>query len=388
MQSASVAQRIGDISAGQWGMITTAQARTHGVARANLAHRVRTGELERTNHYGVYRLAAAASSPLDDLRAAWLSTNPRELAADRTSLPRPDAVVASAAAATVHGIGDVYSAPYRIIVPGRRQSSTGAIAYSWRPLDSRDVELVDGLPVTTRERTIVDLLGDEGDVSIAADAMRDALRGEYDLDETRLAELLTPYAERLGQASGDGRGALSHLMVTAEVDAASEASRALDRLLTSQIRLPGIEAFINKVISNMPALAATLPEVTPNAATLMAAALAPTRDALNNIDTAALSRIVGVNARLLGEVANHSAIGQQAANLANIQAGLASWKPTIPTIRLTTPPPPHILDEDAARADKRIEQTGPATYRLREPADSKDEAEPGKHAEDATHDDD
>jgi predicted transcriptional regulator of viral defense system len=259
MEALSIARRIADIAASQWGMVTTAQARVHGIARANLAHRVRTGVLERTDHYGVYRLAAAPSSPMDDLRAAWLSTNLEVLAPTRTAALQPDAVVASAAAAMVHGIGDVYPAPYKMIVPGRRQSATGCVAYSWRALDPRDIEVVDGLPVTTRERTIVDLLVDEGDVSIAADALRDAFRSQYDLDETRLMDLFAPHAERLGRVQGDGLGALAHLMVVAEVDAVSQASRALDRLVGSKIPLPGMEAFLNRSIEHLADLAATMP---------------------------------------------------------------------------------------------------------------------------------
>jgi hypothetical protein len=240
-------------------MITTAQARIHGVARANLAHRVRSGAFERTEQYGVYRLAAAPTSPLDDLRAAWLSTNPEALAPDRTQAPKPDVVVASAAAAVVHGMGDAYPAPYLMIVPSRRQRTRDGITYSWRVLDALDVEVLDGLPVTTRERTVVDLLVDEGDVSIAADALRDALRGAYDLDETRLAALLAPHATRLGQAAGDGVNAVAHLMVAAGADAVSDATRALDRVLRSETRLPGIEVFIAKVMKSVPALAATIP---------------------------------------------------------------------------------------------------------------------------------
>lgn len=256
MEAPPIVRRIADIAACQWGMVTTAQARVHGIARANLAHRVRTGALERTDHYGVYRLAAAPSSPMDDLRAAWLSTNPKVLAPTRSAALQPDAVVASAAAAMVHGMGDVYPAPYRIIVPSRRQSTRGAIVYSWRALDSRDVEIVDGLPVTTRERTVVDLLVDEGDVSIAADALRDAMRSQNDLDEIRLADLLAPYAERLGRAPGNGLGGLASLMVAAETDAVAEAGRALDRVLGSKMPLPGIEAFVEKVWLNLRDLAA------------------------------------------------------------------------------------------------------------------------------------
>ena len=271
MSIASVGRRIADIAASQWGMVTTAQARMHGVARTNLAHRVRTGELERTDHYGVYRLAAAPSSPLDDLRGAWLSTNPEALAPERTGVPRPDAVVASAAAATVHGMGDVYPAPYQFIVPARRQSTRSSIAYSWRHLDARDIEVVDGLPTTTRERTIVDLLEDEGDHSIAADALRDALRGEHHLDEPRLEELLAPYANRLGQRVNDGTGALAYLMATAGTDAATEAGRAVDRLLRSKTPAPGIEALLIRLIESHPAWAASVPSTAPHLADVMAA---------------------------------------------------------------------------------------------------------------------
>ncbi|TWX37388.1 type IV toxin-antitoxin system AbiEi family antitoxin domain-containing protein [Frigoribacterium sp. ACAM 257] len=264
MRGASVGQRVADIAAAQWGMITTAQARAHGVARANIAYRVRVGELERTDHYGVYRLAALGSSPLDDLRAAWLSTNPGQLAPERTGRSICDAVVASAAAALVHGIGDVYPSPYSIIVPSRRQSTRGSIAYSWRHLEPRDVEIVDGLPVTTRERTIVDLLHDEGDISIAADALRDAVRDRADLNEARFAELLMPHAERLGQARGDGLSALAYLKVTAEVDVASEAATSLERLLEAKVLAGSTDPVLRKFAEELPALAAAL-RASPNA---------------------------------------------------------------------------------------------------------------------------
>lgn len=389
MKDAPVAQRIADIASSQWGMITTAQARVHGVARTNLAHRVRTGALEQTDHYGVYRLASAPSSPLDDLRAAWLTTNPEVLARERAAAARPDAVVGSAAAALVHGIGDVYPSPYRMIVPSRRQSTKGAIVYSWRALDSHDIQVIDGLPVTTRERTIVDLLGDEGDVSIAADALRDALRGEYGLDESRLAELLAPLAARLGQAPRDGVGALASLMATAEMDAVSEANRALDRLLGSVTPLPGLEALLQKFAASASTLAAaTLPTVSPNVAEMMVSALAPTRDLVKSIDTAALRQIVETNARVLSEIANHPALAQQATYLANLQAGLDAWQWTPPTIRITTPVLPSISDEGTDRAGEVIERVAPGQYRRRRPAKQTEPALVDELAEEENHRDD
>lgn len=108
------------------------------------------------------------------------------------------------------------------------------------------------------EWTIVNLLEDEGDASTVADALSDAWWSEYDLKVARLAELLAPNAVRLGQAPGDGIGALTCLMIAAEDDVASQARRPLDQVLESKIPLPGIEAFLEKVISNMPAPAAGL----------------------------------------------------------------------------------------------------------------------------------
>jgi hypothetical protein len=52
-----------------------------------------------------------------------------------------------------------------------------------RVLDPRDVTLTDGLPTMTMERTIVDLIEEVGDLSLVADAVRDASRKRnLDLD--------------------------------------------------------------------------------------------------------------------------------------------------------------------------------------------------------------
>ena len=75
-----------ELAAGQWGLFTTAQARVRGVSRANLSHREQGGRLERLAH-GVYRLGGVPVAPLDDLRAAWMSTEPIVLAWERGGYP-------------------------------------------------------------------------------------------------------------------------------------------------------------------------------------------------------------------------------------------------------------------------------------------------------------
>ncbi|GGF14929.1 type IV toxin-antitoxin system AbiEi family antitoxin domain-containing protein [Subtercola lobariae] len=207
MKAAEIDLVLGSLSAGQWGMLTATQARNRGVSRSNLAHRERDGRLERLAH-GVYRQASAPALPLDDLHAAWLSTNPAKVAYERAL--DPDVVVGSAAAAFVHGIGDIDPLPYRMLARERRQTQRQEVAYSGRELDSADVTSRDGLPVTTVERTLADLLRDYGDISLTADALRDATR-LHDLDEVRLVELLAPLAQRYGHPAGRGDELLSQL---------------------------------------------------------------------------------------------------------------------------------------------------------------------------------
>ena len=242
MKTADIDLALGEISAGQWGMLTATQARARGINRSNLAHREGDGRLERLAH-GVYRQGGSPSRPLDDLRAAWLSTNPAKLAHERTA--DPDVIVGSAAGALVHRIGGIDPLPYRLITRDRRQTQRQEIAYSQRPVGREDVTVRDGLPVTTVERTIADLLRDYGDISLVADALRDATRMDRELDEGRLAHLLAPLAQRYGHPEGRGDTLLDQLLSVAERDAASRALEALQN--------PVLAASITQMLVNQQA---------------------------------------------------------------------------------------------------------------------------------------
>jgi hypothetical protein len=262
MKAVDIDLALGEISAGQWGMLTATQARARGINRSNLAHREGDGRLERLAH-GVYRQAGSPSLPLDDLRAAWLSTNPAKLAHERTA--DPDVIVGSAAGALVHRIGGIDPLPYRLITRDRRQTQRQEIAYSQRPIDREDVTVRDGLPVTTVERTIADLLRDYGDISLVADALRDGTRMDRELDEGRLAHLLAPLAHRYGHPEGHGDALLDQLLTAAERDPASRALEALQNpVLAASIAqvLAYQQAAINEamkpimetIIRNVPAM--------------------------------------------------------------------------------------------------------------------------------------
>jgi hypothetical protein len=73
------------VAAGQWGLLTTAQAEYEGVTRLQLARRTSIGVLERVDR-GVY---ATTSSPTEHraLRAAWLELGPKRTAEERLATP-------------------------------------------------------------------------------------------------------------------------------------------------------------------------------------------------------------------------------------------------------------------------------------------------------------
>lgn len=75
-----------ELSASQWGMVTTAQAAAHGVPRLDLSRLCQSGHLERLAH-GFYRDAGAPSEEFESLRAVWLAADPSHTAEQR--LPGP-----------------------------------------------------------------------------------------------------------------------------------------------------------------------------------------------------------------------------------------------------------------------------------------------------------
>ncbi len=207
---------LAEITAYQWGMVTSAQASMHGVSRLDLSRLAADGLLERIMH-GVYKDTGTPSDALDALRAAWLSTDPKRLAHGRSGTDPNAVVYAGASAARIHEIGDLWDTYFDFITPVRRQSQRGDIRYRKRALDLRNVTSVGGLPVLTIEATIADLVEVAADLSLVADALRDAwLKGTLDL--ARLSELLGPVANHVGFKTGDGAAMLHRLTEIAGID--------------------------------------------------------------------------------------------------------------------------------------------------------------------------
>lgn len=216
MKAGEALRTLADLTSQQWGMVTSAQASMRGITRLELSRLTAVGHLTRLAH-GVYMDAGAPGDEFDDLRAAWLSTDPHRLAEDRLKHLAADVVIAGVSAARLHRIGDLGTSRYDFVSPIRRQTQRTTIRYRQRALDPRDVTVLAGLPVMTLERTIADLVEDIGELSLVASALRDAATTRR-LDLPRLQTLLSPLAARHGFDKDDGAALLARLLQLAGLD--------------------------------------------------------------------------------------------------------------------------------------------------------------------------
>ena len=277
MRSKAALRILAGVTAYQWGMVTSAQASMHGITRLDLSRLAADGQLERLAH-GVYKDAGAPAGPYDDLKAAWLSTDPKTMGEARIKALANGVVVAGESAADLHGIGDLRALRHEFVSPARRQSQRSAIRYRQRMLDSRDITLVDGLPVMTMERTIADLIEEVGDLSLVADAMRDASR-KRDLDLERLRTLLAPLAHRNGLKKSDGAALLDRLMEIAGIDPEAVARRvAADASLGSRVAASYIDGLSQEDIARLvmtPEMQQAIRSVQESVAATVRSAMAP-----------------------------------------------------------------------------------------------------------------
>jgi len=94
-------------------------------------------------------------------------------------------------------------------------SGSASSGHRQRLLEASDVTIVSGLPVTTIERTIADLVEARTDLSLVADVLGDALASGR-VDVARLEDFLAPLAARQGFGKGDGAALLNHLLDLSE----------------------------------------------------------------------------------------------------------------------------------------------------------------------------
>ncbi|MFE7764112.1 substrate-binding domain-containing protein [Streptomyces sp. NPDC057438] len=164
MTQADVLRALDARAAGQWGLVTTAQAKLDGVQGVQLLRLERSGELESVGH-GVYRLAASPQPEHLRIKVAWLRLDPGTPARDRRTDGSGAGVVSHTSACAVHGLGGRSADFVELTVSSRRTTRDETVVLHRATMDAGDITVVDGLPVTTVPRTVVDLLQARADAA-------------------------------------------------------------------------------------------------------------------------------------------------------------------------------------------------------------------------------
>ncbi|MGE5647579.1 MAG: type IV toxin-antitoxin system AbiEi family antitoxin domain-containing protein [Acidobacteriota bacterium] len=152
------------------GLVTAAQARRAGFTTSVLARLAQRARIERIAR-GVYRIPHYPASRFSHYREAvlWAQANrgPQTVALSRAS------------ALAVYGISDANPSSIHLTVPKsarlRRRKRKGLVVHR-EDLAPEDVTLLEGIPVTTINRTITDLLRSGGRIDLARQAVSGARR--------------------------------------------------------------------------------------------------------------------------------------------------------------------------------------------------------------------
>ncbi|MEU7028987.1 hypothetical protein AB0A60_20135 [Streptomyces sp. NPDC046275] len=202
----------------QWGLITSEQAEQVGVDAACLGGLVQSGVLTVVGS-DVFQLAGAPVPQHLDIKVAWLQLEPGTPAWQRLS--GNSGVVSHSSACRLHGLGDLPVGTVEMLAADSSLVELGVrVHHAPRP-DPTHILVVDGLPVTTAERTITDLLYsglDGGHVGgVVADAARLGL-----VDLRSLAQQVAVFASAYGlPASASGPDLISRLLADAGEQAPS-----------------------------------------------------------------------------------------------------------------------------------------------------------------------
>jgi predicted transcriptional regulator of viral defense system len=246
-RSIRVSLDLADLAAGQWGLFTTSQARREDVSAQTLARLTDAGHLERVRH-GVYRITGSPPSPWARLQAAWLALQPALSVAERLRLSDVE-VVSHRSATQLHRLGDLDADRLEFTTPVRRQTRDRDVRLHRGTIPPEDRTVVDGLPVTTPLRTIIDLAAAQVDGEHLAAVVRDTVTTLH-LDPDVVAEALRPYAHRYGAPLGDGQGLLIDLLQRAGVP---KATRTVADLVRAAAIPPAASAELLRADAAVPA---------------------------------------------------------------------------------------------------------------------------------------
>lgn len=211
MERVEALQVVGDIAADQWGLFTTRQAEAAGVNRTTLTRLASAGLVDQVSR-GVHLVVAAGTPSHAEEKAAWLRLAPSRRAWERRPTDLDSGVFSHSTACVLHELGDVPAPVVEITVPRRRTTRNAGVRLHRGDLSPHEVTSTrDGLPVTTVERTIEDLLASHVDGGHIGGVLHDAMRRSL-VDVNRLIPVAATYAPAYGFDQPDGRLLLQHLL--------------------------------------------------------------------------------------------------------------------------------------------------------------------------------
>lgn len=266
MRRSEATEIVSDLAAQQWGLLTAAQARSAGVESFMLSRLVDQGILMRVRH-GVYAASSAPWSPVLEIRAQWLALDPKIMAVDRRNDDENAVTVSHETAAELHGIGDLPTDAITFTTPQRRQTKQSDVRFHTAVLDPDEVVYLDGFPVTTVARTVLDLTRAGHEPGHLSDMITDALVGGL-VAKGELAAALGEVAETLG-AAGNTTVAMGERLdelvpetetgedrITRAVREAmapiQQQLQELFSLISPQVQLP--EGFVREYTANLPTI--------------------------------------------------------------------------------------------------------------------------------------
>lgn len=211
MKTSDALLKLSAFTSAQWGMVTSRQAKGAGVDGVTVHRLEKAGHLDRVRH-GVYAATIAAVTEGRNEQAAWLMLDAAEPAWKRTPLDPDGGVISHESAARLHRLGELVDDRIVLTTPRRRTSRDPDVRFRIAELLEDDVTTIDGLPVTTALRTILDLMDQRTDGSHIATIIQEAVEANLVRIDV-LAEHIGPYALRYGvRRPGDGEALLDQLL--------------------------------------------------------------------------------------------------------------------------------------------------------------------------------
>ena len=141
-----------EVAEQQAGYFTAGQAESAGMDRTTLRYHARPGGRFERVRRGLYRLRHFPSSPHEHVVAAWLP------------LKATGAVISHESALDLYGLADVIPSAVHVSIPRAKRGvrpRTGVRVHTLEgEFGKKDIRFLDGVPVTSPERTLVDALED------------------------------------------------------------------------------------------------------------------------------------------------------------------------------------------------------------------------------------